>query len=155
MSNFHYDTYCGIYCGACDILVAYKNGQGERIAPYLNVEASQVKCHGCKTETVFGTCGQCKIRNCARENKIEHCIDCDDYPCNHFNELKNLSSQRPHLKILEKNLSAIKDTGVDKWLKEQEDKWQCPECRTNFTWYLPNCVKCGKDLDKIKDYNNI
>lgn len=158
MSDYNYDTYCGLYCGACDVLMAYKNGYEDKIAPYLNMEPSQIKCHGCKTDTLFINCQNCKIRNCAINKKVEHCIDCDDYPCNLYNELLQDFSNKnnlPHLKIIPKNLLTIKNVGVNLWLVEQDKQWKCPECQTSFSWYSPNCTKCGKELDKIKDYNNI
>lgn len=150
MSNFNYDTYCGLFCGACDVLMAYKTGNEDKIAPYLNIEPSQIKCHGCKSDTVFINCQKCNIRNCAINRNIKHCIDCDDYPCNFFNENK-----LPHWKITSKNLMTIKNIGVNQWLSEQEKLWMCPECQKNFSWYSTNCINCGKDLEKIKDYNNI
>lgn len=158
MSNFNYDSYCGLYCGACDILHAYKNGYEDKIAPYFNLEPSQIKCHGCKTDTVFENCRNCKIRNCAINKKIDHCFDCIDYPCNLYNELLQDFSNKhnlPHLKILPKNFMTIKNIGIDQWLKEQDQVWKCPECQTDFSFYTPKCIKCGKDLDKIKDYNNL
>lgn len=157
MSNYKYDTYCGLYCGACDVLMAYKNGYQDKIAPHLNVEPSQIKCHGCKTDTLFINCKNCKIRNCAINRNMEHCIDCDDFPCNLYNGLQDFSNQfkLPHLKIISKNLMTIKNIGVNQWLSEQDKQWKCPECQTNFSWYTANCTNCGKDLEKIKDYNNI
>ena len=158
MSTFNSDSYCGLYCGACDILMAYKHGYEEKIAPYLNVEPSQIKCHGCKTDTIFGNCNNCKIRNCAIIKNVEHCIHCDDFPCNNFHATlfsKEHSNKFPHVKIIPNNLEDIKNIGVEQWLKEQENKWKCPECQTDFSWYTPKCTKCGKDLDKTKDYNNL
>ncbi len=61
----------------------------------------------------------------------------------------------PHLKIIPKNLTTIKTIGVDQWLKEQARIWKCPDCQTDFSLYTPKCKKCGRDLDKIKDYNNL
>lgn len=150
MSNYNYDSYCGLYCGACDIIMAYKNGYEDKIAPYLNVEPSQIKCHGCKTDTLFVNCENCKIRNCVINKNMEHCIDCDNFPCSFFDE-----NTLPHWKIVHKNLTIIKNVGVNQWLAEQEKQWKCPECQTDFSWYATNCISCGKDLEKIKDYNKI
>lgn len=158
MSNYNHDSYCGLYCGACDILLAYKKGYQDKVASFLNVEPSQIKCHGCKTDTLFINCQNCKIRNCAINRNMEHCNDCNDYPCNIFNELIHDFSNQfklPHLKIIPKNLLTIKNIGVNPWLSEQEKQWKCPECQTSFSWYTPNCTNCGKDLEKIKDYNNL
>ncbi|WP_088226162.1 DUF3795 domain-containing protein [Desulfosporosinus sp. FKB] len=158
MSNYNYDSYCGLYCGACDVLMAYKHGYEDKIAPNINLEPSQIKCHGCKTDTIFVNCRKCTIRSCAIKKKVDHCINCIDYPCNMQNELlQDFSTKHnlPHLQIIPKNLMTIKNIGIEKWLKEQDQVWKCPECQTDFSWYTHKCIKCGKDLDKIKDYNNL
>jgi hypothetical protein len=32
--NFNYDSYCGIYCGACDIMMTYKTGRKHKLATF-------------------------------------------------------------------------------------------------------------------------
>jgi len=150
MNKFNYDTYCGLYCGACDILMAYKGGYGDQLAAYMDVEPSQITCCGCKSDLVYINCQNCEIRMCAINKNLEHCIDCNSYPCDLFNE-----NQLPHWKITDKNLLTIKSQGVRQWLLDQEKIWQCPDCGTGFSWYAPACSQCGKILEKIKDYNNI
>lgn len=36
MDSFNYDSYCGIYCGACDIMMTYKTGCQHRLASFWN-----------------------------------------------------------------------------------------------------------------------
>ncbi len=172
MSEFNYDSYCGIYCGACSIHMAYKTGQKDGFACYwteANVKAYlenqgytlpvnetiELKCHGCKSDAVFVNCRPCKIRKCAIGRNIDHCSECADYPCKFFDEgiaNKDVLSKLPHSKIAPKNLMTIKNNGVNQWLEQQDKQWKCPECQTNSSWYTVNCTNCGKDLSKLKDY---
>ena len=174
MSNFNYDTYCGIYCGACSILRAYKTGNKDNFASYWTKstlkdflkgqgvsiaegEDLSLKCHGCKTDTIFINCKYCKIRTCAISKKVEHCNDCEQYPCNLLNNTllnEEIQKQLPHLKAALDNLNTIKNAGVNNWLEQQEKQWKCPECDTTSSWYTFSCPSCGKDLTGSKDYGN-
>ena len=163
MSEFNYDSYCGIYCGACDIMIAYKTGQKGRLASFWNEEnvktfhratgtaydegkAFQMKCHGCKSDDLFVNCKNCQIRVCAVERNLSHCIDCGEYPCGKITQMKKMEGLLPHLKGNRSNLEMIRIAGLEKWLSEQEKRWKCPHCGENFSWYSGNCIKCGMNL---------
>ncbi|HOD15169.1 MAG TPA: DUF3795 domain-containing protein [Spirochaetota bacterium] len=162
MENFNYDSYCGIYCGSCDILISYKTGIMRKLAIFWNestvrkfqkitgaVQTNQpyaVQCHGCKSDQLFINCSSCKIRECAINKKVEHCFECAEYPCKYINNFQKGDVVLSHLKNNRANLEFIKKNGVQAWLADQEKKWQCPDCSTSFSWYTPKCENCGKDL---------
>jgi hypothetical protein len=57
------DSYCGLYCGACFIMTAYRQKRtdcipDEWVSPIHDME---IKCHGCKSELVFENCRGCGI----------------------------------------------------------------------------------------------
>lgn len=163
MKHVNYDSYCGIYCGACDIMMAYQTGQKTAFAsfwkestvkaihkslgiPYDDTKSFNLECHGCKTESLFVNCQCCKIRSCAIGRKVDHCGDCGDYPCVLFSEWLKMQLFLPHLKQVPVNLERIKTTGVNRWLSEEGEKWKCPGCRAGFAWYSSKCGACGHDL---------
>ncbi len=163
MDNENFDSFCGIYCGACEILMTYKTGAKSKLASFWNektVKSFQkkigihydenkpftYKCNGCKGDTQFINCSVCQIRGCAIRNKVDHCIDCSEYPCNLIIESKRIVSILPHLKNNHSNMEMIRKVGVAKWLSEQEDIWKCPNCNTSYSWYTKKCKNCGEDL---------
>lgn len=162
MCKHNYDSYCGLYCGACDILVADKTGHKGQFAhfwnksvlrKFLNIqeigyteEDLEFKCNGCKSDEVFINCRPCAMRNCAKMKGVEHCTECSDYPCKTWLLLKKGEKVLKHLGDKQSNLKTIKEKGVDFWLAEQEKRWQCPECGTNFAWYSTHCRNCGKKI---------
>jgi len=170
MSNFNFDSYCGLYCGACDILQAYRKGLEtgktpgwddvpERMRKNLPFHPKEIKCHGCKTDTVFGGCAYCPIRKCARKKgNVEHCWDCKKYPCFRFKlmsiiaKLSSLDKKLPHQKTKKANQACICEFGTAQWLAVQDNKWKCPGCGTTFSWYRETCEKCGRELDSLKGY---
>ena len=156
------DTYCGIYCGACSIMMAGKTGKSDRLASFWspgrigkflafqNVPHDEkdlvLECGGCKSDRVFINCRGCAIRKCAIEKRVDHCNDCGEFPCPTYREWKNIQVMLPHLKETDGNLDAIGKSGVSAWLTEQEKKWACPGCGTAFSWYAETCGTCGRDL---------
>lgn len=166
MPEFRCDSYCGLYCGACDILLAYKNGMKNGHVPQWNdlpselrnhpviAKNSEIKCYGCKTDTVFAGCSKCLIRKCARNKVgIETCLDCRSYPCWRFKitalirKVLNLETKLPHLKDINFNLEVIRNNGMKFWLEEQDRKWQCPHCGKRLSWYNASCIDCNNNRE--------
>jgi hypothetical protein len=157
MSAFNYDSYCGLYCGACSILKAYQTGIRDKFASFWAEEAGlPLKCHGCKSDNLFVNCSQCKIRACAKDKGVERCLVCKDFPCGQFDvdQFKNVLDSLPHLKTIQKNLATIANDGVDAWLAEHDKQWKCPNCKTDFSWYTDTCSECSTDLTEIKGYKD-
>jgi hypothetical protein len=155
MEQFNYDSYCGNYCGACEIMSAYKNNSQKEIAAKWGSSPEEIKCFGCKSETVYKKCTVCKIRKCAREKSTEHCVVCNDFPCDILKSGESLVEQLPHLKAIPQNMLTIKEKGTEYWLMEQKKNWQCPNCGEPFSWYKEKCSRCGRDLRQDKDYLKI
>lgn len=156
MSDFKYDSYCGLYCRACSVMKAYQSGVKDPLACFFGDEAGlELQCHGCKSESVFENCSKCVIRPCARDKGVESCLDCAEYPCQNYGFMQFIAEKLPHWSTSAANLNAIREKGIDQWLDEQAHLWQCPDCQTDFSWYATHCSKCGKDLSENKPYKNI
>ena len=85
-------SYCGLDCEACDAFVATKNNDNQlktQVAQRWSklykrkVEASDVHCHGCKSDGTQGIYCQtmCPIKPCCREKEIDTCAECGEFPC--------------------------------------------------------------------------
>lgn len=46
--NSRYDSYCGLYCGACEICLMNEIGKIEAKAKEQDMKLDKVKCFGCK-----------------------------------------------------------------------------------------------------------
>ncbi len=135
------DSFCGLYCGACDIFLARRKGTLPELARKWGRTARDLTCPGCKTEIVSIYCRECSIKACAREKKLDYCFQCSLFPCE---ELVNFNNdQHPHHSIVLHNLALIREKGLGEWLGEQEKRWQCPNCNTAFSWYDSKCPACG------------
>lgn len=67
-------SMCGIACESCK----FKSDQG---------------CDGCRNETGEVFWGKCELYECCNEKALEHCGECDDFPCDKLREWA--SSQNP------------------------------------------------------------
>lgn len=139
-----YDSYCGIYCGACPILAANEKGVVEEKAGDWELDAKDIVCRGCKSKTLAAYCKDCVMRLCARDRGFEFCVECDDYPCGTVMAFQR--DRFPHHTLIAANLQAVADRGVDAWLEEQKKRWSCSSCGEPHTWYEEECAKCGAGL---------
>jgi predicted RNA-binding Zn-ribbon protein involved in translation (DUF1610 family) len=144
MTHFRYDTFCGLYCGACDVLQANSAGTYEALARAWGMESDGLRCHGCKSEVNAVYCLDCDIKACAESKGIEFCFECVDYPCQRLVSFRN--DQHAHHSIVLQNLGEIRKLGTEAWLAGQRVRWSCPECGNPFTWYDERCKTCGTEL---------
>jgi predicted RNA-binding Zn-ribbon protein involved in translation (DUF1610 family) len=145
--GYDYGAYCGLYCGACAILLASERGEVEKLLAYeedATCTAEQLSCRGCRTEIVAYFCADCEMRRCAGERGVPYCVNCDEYPCEQVRAFQ--ADKHPHHSIILKNLAAVAERGSDVWLAEQAERWSCPECGARFAWYDKRCDECGAKL---------
>ncbi len=144
--EFKLDSYCGLYCGACFIMNAYKQNRNNCLPlDWINpLENKEIKCHGCKSEIIFENCRGCKIRECAQSKNLEFCNECSQFPCEKIKvfEERNLKHHKVALFYFDK----IKESGIQEWLKQQKDRWSCTNCGNQFSWYEENCNYCDAKL---------
>lgn len=163
MPDFQYGSYCGLYCGACDIMHQFKKGQQTGTSPrwedlpsamqkHLPVpKDAPIVCYGCKSDDVFYGCSKCPIRACARGRaNIDNCTECEKYPCLKFRVrafiLRFLGGYKklPHLLVVNSNLKEIENYGMVNWLKNQQQEWSCTRCHAELTWYTKDNHQCSE-----------
>jgi len=159
MVEFIEDSYCGLYCGACEVQDAYRRAlEGGREAAWDDlpvrfseyIPRGEVRCRGCKTDDVFGGCAMCRMRACARERGVGFCFECGDYPCAIVRE-KEAAVERfvgvmPHAAAIVRDLADVERMGREAWFAERRGRWSCPSCGARTTWYAATCRSCGAAL---------
>lgn len=146
-SSVNPDTYCGIYCGACSVLVHGSTGGTDGFHACLGgVPKEELVCGGCKSGTVYAGCRTCAIRDCAVEKGVGHCVECSAYPCKTYSRWQLARRILPHIREAVSSLEAIKSNGTDAWLGEQKKRWSCPGCSSPISWYATECPTCGRKL---------
>ena len=146
-----YITYCGLYCAHCysrthivptaQKLKEQMQEQGfESFGPYmqdyiefwrfLSTLIDAEGCPGCRQD---GGSPACSMRICARENQVESCPLCSEYPCDKFGWLKTTSAYP----MLENDNQLMQEHGLQAWEMMQkarrEDGFTYIEERKKYT----------------------
>lgn len=133
------DGYCGMYCGACPVMLATKAGKLEE----------EKGCYGCKSEKPTEFCETCAIKACAESNGFEFCIQCNQWmACDRMLKFRS-DTQYPYGQCVLKNMELIEVIGLPAWLEMQSKRWRCEKCGEPHSWYQETCSRCGQ---AVKDY---
>ena len=138
MSAFIPDGYCGLYCGSCPDYLATRTGNPE--------EPGESACRGCKTDLTATWCTDCALKACARTKGVEFCSECADFPCPEY-EGFIANAKDPYVVEIGGYLATIRDVGRDEWLARMKERWSCPACGTEASWWDLSCRECGAPLE--------
>lgn len=139
--------YCGLDCESCSVRqYGLGNAKDTLVVCCGNVPESDLKCSGCKSDSVYAGCQICGLRSCAANRKLSHCADCQDFPCSQYKRWGSLARILPHVKDAQINLDIVSRDGLEVWSGIQRSNWSCAKCGTPFSWYSTSCAKCGERL---------
>ena len=136
--DFVLNAYCGLYCGACPILLNTRAG------------ATAEQCHGCKSEQPTGYCVVCGIKACAQGRGHAFCNECPEYA--HCALMHNFlqAANWPYQQAVARNMESIRQLGISAWLEAQERRWRCASCEAAHSWWDETCPKCGQATASYK-----
>jgi uncharacterized protein DUF3795 len=97
-------AYCGLVCSDCPTFLATRNDDDDARKKTarlyaekfgLDVKPEDINCDGCKSEggKRIGYCRTCAVRACSSEKGLEHCLFCDDQPCETLREFHTFSPE--------------------------------------------------------------
>jgi hypothetical protein len=149
---------CGLYCGACPMYLATQENSQQRLNAFgqqfsarkIQLKLEDVLCDGCiGGGRVAAFCQKCALRSCAAgKSNVTRCSDCPDFPCSKITNFNN-DGMTHHSEVLE-NLRRLREMGISKWTQYEQDRWRCPQCKENLSWYDKACPKCGtRRSDKL------
>ena len=120
---------CGMNCGLCRGYGREKNG-----------------CPGCQGDDSLKPryCVTCRMKTCAetKPGGSKYCFTCDQYPCRRLRQLDKRYRSKYGMSMLE-NLDEIQRLGVRQFVKNQKEKWTCPQCGQLLSVHKPECLFCG------------
>lgn len=158
--NPKYISPCGLYCGVCAIHMAhqrnnqkfkqrlvnlYKGGvAGKGTLPNSkDLSTEDMQCDGCLSDCLFMHCEQCEIRNCTQEKGYSGCHQCDDFPCQHIDNFPMAIGK----KVILRSVPYRRKHGTEKWVRDEEARYHCPECGNKVFRGVIRCNRCKADLD--------
>lgn len=130
---------CGMNCRLC---IAYQAKEND-----LDKQGFHRKyCPGCipRGENCTFMKDSCEL---VGQGKVRFCFECENYPCKRLKALDKRYRTKYHMSMIG-NLNSIKEQGMDSFLKQQEEKWQCPKCGGTICCHNGLCLKCS--IDKLR-----
>jgi rubrerythrin len=130
---------CGMNCRICLGYFGYTVSGKKR----------KMKCIGCKPRDK--SCAFLK-KYCKKLTKkeIDYCYECPDFPCFYLEKIDNLYRQRYKMSMI-KNLIDIQKNGINKFLKEQQEKYRCQKCGGVICVHNGKCYSCGNQITLIEN----
>lgn len=121
---------CGMDCATCMAFLRDKND-----------------CLGCRIDESHRrkSCDECSIKNCARMKAAgwKFCTRrCEAYPCRRLKTLDKRYRTRYHMSMIE-NLEAIEECGIRAFVRDEKERWACPECGGLICVHTGRCASCG------------
>ena len=152
MENRALLSRCGIYCGACYIYRAERDGGDylARTAEQQKVEPGKVHCMGCSgpSDEMWVNCRLCPVRGCQDEKGYDNCAECpkfSDRNCENYERLADFCLRRGE----DVRASLVKlSVEPEEWLRQQSEKWRCHSCGRLISWYDETCRSCGGLLER-------
>jgi hypothetical protein len=130
--------YCGLYCGACPVMLNTRAGTGTN------------QCHGCKSEQPTGYCATCGIKACALRKGYAFCNECKELGTCELMQKFIHDGNWPYQQGVLRNMESIRSAGLAKWLDLQAERWRCPYCGTPHSWWDETCPRCAQAVASYK-----
>jgi len=104
---------CGIDCGICELYLCKDDQNLYNYLLQLGIPEEKLPCPGCRA--IEGNCPVkptvCDTWTCIKENELEFCSACTDFPCNRLQPCADRADVLPHnLKVF--NLCLINQIGL-------------------------------------------
>jgi hypothetical protein len=113
---------CGIDCGICELHTLTVNGALYESLIQRGIPKEKLPCPGCRA--IEGNCpvkpAVCDTWKCVKENELEFCSACTDFPCNRLQPCADRTDVLPHnLKVF--NLCLINQIGLKAFTEKSSE----------------------------------
>lgn len=94
-------------------------------------------------------CRSCVIVNCEllAETNSGFCFSCEKYPCTRLKRLDKRYRTNYGMSMLE-NLEFIKNSGLEKFIHNEEKRWACETCGSGLCVHRDVCLSCNTERRK-------
>jgi len=145
---------CGLYCGVCGVHYATRDGNEKFLQKLLNMYQSGIpqldelttedlECEGCLSDRVSFFCRVCEIKKCTKEKGYAGCHECADFPCSHVENFPMPVGK----KVIMRAIPYWREHGTEKWVRDEESRYLCPECGHHLFRGAKRCNKCKTPVD--------
>ncbi len=108
-------------------------------------------CLGCRSENPVQkrtSKWKCRIRNCVLSKQLDHCGECDEFPCAIRRRLDRTYMEKYGID-LPANINALAEVGPAVWCARQQSAYTCLSCGGTVDPYKHACYECGKPVELV------
>lgn len=152
---------CGLYCGACGVYIATRDGNEKFKAVMGNLYGTKpedTQCYGCMQpdppKKMYGYCKSCNIRACVISRGFYSCHQCSEWPCDRINNFGFATGVRVMKRTIPIWRACVAELGDEqgsvKWAHLECERYHCPNCGQSLFRGAQHCRKCKAQLaDKL------
>ena len=148
---------CGLYCGACGVYLATRNGDAKFKAVLGRLYGSApeaTECRGCMQpdppQNLYGYCRVCPIRDCVRGRSLYSCHQCTDWPCELVTSFPLATGRRVMRRAvpLWREQVALHGPGAGDaaWARAECARYHCPQCGEPLFRGAQRCRACQAEV---------
>jgi hypothetical protein len=148
---------CGLYCGACGIYIATRDGN-EKFKTIMGnlygTKAEETECFGCMQsdppKKLYGFCKVCGIINCVKSKGYYSCHQCEVWPCSmveNFGFATGVRVMKRAIPIWKAKVAEHGDEeGSVEWAREECSRYHCSSCGKPVFRGAQRCRACNKAI---------
>jgi hypothetical protein len=144
---------CGLYCGACGIYIATRDGNEKFRAvmgKLYGTAPEETACAGCMQadppRQLYGYCRSCTIRDCVRAKGLSSCHQCGEWPCamiERFPLATGLRVMKRAIPMWRAEVAQLGDEeGSVEWARAECERYHCPACGSPLFRGAQRCRAC-------------
>jgi len=148
---------CGLYCGACGVYIASRDGNEKFRAIMGNLygtKPEETACLGCMQsdppKEMYKSCGACTIRECVKSKEFYSCHQCTDWPCSFIENFGFATGRRVMERAIplwrEKVAAHGDEEGSVDWARAELERYHCPSCGQPLFRGAQQCRACKQPV---------
>ncbi len=147
---------CGLYCGACGIYIANRDGNDKFRTVMGNLygtKPEETVCQGCmqaEPRQLYGYCRSCTIRDCVRSKGLYSCHQCAEWPCamiERFPLATGLRVMKRAVPLWRAKVAELGDeAGSVAWARAECERYHCPACGYPLFRGAQRCRQCKAEV---------
>jgi hypothetical protein len=146
---------CGLYCGACGIYIATRDGN-EKFKVILGnlygTKPEDTECYGCvqtdPPKKMYGFCKTCGIRDCTQSKGYYSCHQCSEWPCSMINNFIVATGATVMKRAIPVWKAKVAEHGDDQgsveWARSECARYHCSSCGSPLFRGAQRCKSCKK-----------
>lgn len=148
---------CGLYCGACGVYIATRDGNEKFRAvmgKLYGTAPEKTECLGCMQadppEKLYGYCKSCGIRDCVKSRGYYSCHQCGEWPCSRIENFAFATGRQVMMRTIPLWRAKVKEMGDEKgsveWARCECERYHCPSCGKPLFRGAQRCRYCKAEV---------